>query len=203
MARSTISSLLLKAADLRCCLKEDDLTRISVLSLPFQILYRCRSRISSACVSPPNETVIDGEIIAFGKDGRPLRRPPEPSRRSTAVAVRYLRPDDPRTPSLRRKRPGRGSLLRFSRSCSHDLARMASKNARLPISRTAQGAMGRGGLTAEDMKHCRWLRPRLVGAFEFMEWTPAGHLRHPKFVGLREDKKARDVIRDRLASQLP
>ena len=80
---------------------------------------------------------------------------------------------------------------------------MASKNARLPISRTAQGAMSRGGLTAEDMKHCRWLRPRLVGAFEFMEWTPAGHLRHPKFAALRDDKKARDVIRDRLASQLP
>lgn len=196
MARSTISSLLLKAADLRCCLKEDDLTRISVLSLPFQLLYRCRSWISSACVSPPNETVIDGEIIAFNKDGRPLQRPPEPSRPSTAVAVPYLRPDDPRTPSLRR-----GSLLRSATSCSHDLARMASKNARLPISRTAQGAMGRGGLTAEDMKHCRWLRPCLVGAFEFMEWTPAGHLRHPKFVGLREDKKARDVIRDRLASQ--
>jgi DNA ligase D-like protein (predicted ligase) len=54
------------------------------------------------------------------------------------------------------------------------------------------------GLTAEDMKHCRWLRPRLVAAIEFLEWTPADHLRHAKFVGLRDDKKARDVIRERL-----
>jgi bifunctional non-homologous end joining protein LigD len=34
------------------------------------------------------------------------------------------------------------------------------------------------GLTAEKMKDCRWLRPRLVGQFEFVEWTPDGHLRH-------------------------
>jgi bifunctional non-homologous end joining protein LigD len=54
------------------------------------------------------------------------------------------------------------------------------------------------GLTAEEMKHCRWLRPRLVAAIEFLEWTPAGHLRHAKFVGLREDKKASDVIRESL-----
>jgi ATP-dependent DNA ligase len=31
---------------------------------------------------------------------------------------------------------------------------------------------------------------------EFTEWTPDGHLRHSKFVGLREDKDARDVVRE-------
>jgi ATP-dependent DNA ligase len=30
----------------------------------------------------------------------------------------------------------------------------------------------------------------------FVEWTREGLLRHPKFVGLREDKKARDVTRE-------
>jgi hypothetical protein len=30
---------------------------------------------------------------------------------------------------------------------------------------------------------------------EFLEWTDAGHLRHSKFVGLREDKAARTVVR--------
>ncbi len=43
-------------------------------------------------------------------------------------------------------------------------------------------------LTREEMKNCRWLRPELVGQIEFAEWTPDGHLRHSKFVGLREDK---------------
>ncbi len=43
------------------------------------------------------------------------------------------------------------------------------------------------GLTAEKMKDCRWLKPALVGQFEFVEWTPDGHPRHSRFVGLRED----------------
>jgi ATP-dependent DNA ligase len=36
----------------------------------------------------------------------------------------------------------------------------------------------------------------LVAQIEFIEWTPDGHLRHSKFVGLREDKDARDVVRE-------
>jgi bifunctional non-homologous end joining protein LigD len=43
------------------------------------------------------------------------------------------------------------------------------------------------GLTAEDMKKCRWLESQLVAAIEFLEWTADAHLRHPKFVELRED----------------
>jgi bifunctional non-homologous end joining protein LigD len=41
------------------------------------------------------------------------------------------------------------------------------------------------------------LRPVLVGQFEFTEWTPENHLRHSRFVGLREDQKPLDVRRDR------
>ena len=41
------------------------------------------------------------------------------------------------------------------------------------------------------MKDCRWLKPQLVGQFEFVEWTSDNHLRHSGFVTLREDKKAR------------
>jgi bifunctional non-homologous end joining protein LigD len=52
------------------------------------------------------------------------------------------------------------------------------------------------GLTKEKMADCRWLKPVLVGQFEFVEWTEDNHLRHTKFVGLREDKVARAVKRD-------
>jgi ATP-dependent DNA ligase len=52
------------------------------------------------------------------------------------------------------------------------------------------------GLTKEKMHECRWLKPVLVGQFESTEWTPEGHLRHSRFVGLREDKKAKDVVRE-------
>src|SRR5208282_6942060 len=52
------------------------------------------------------------------------------------------------------------------------------------------------GLTAEDMKRCRWLKPKLVVAIEFLEWTPDARLRHPKFVALRDDRVAREVSRE-------
>jgi len=52
------------------------------------------------------------------------------------------------------------------------------------------------GLTASKLLECRWIKPQLVGQFEFVEWTSDGHLRHSKFVGLREDRKAKDVGRD-------
>jgi ATP-dependent DNA ligase len=49
------------------------------------------------------------------------------------------------------------------------------------------------------MKNCRWLKPELVAQIEFAEWTPDIHLRHSKFVGLREDKDSRRVVREGLA----
>lgn len=52
------------------------------------------------------------------------------------------------------------------------------------------------GLTASKMLECRWLKPKLVGQFEFVEWTSDNHLRHTSFVGLREDKRAQDVRRE-------
>jgi DNA ligase D-like protein (predicted ligase) len=65
--------------------------------------------------------------------------------------------------------------------------------ANLPEARS--GRWGQG-LTKAKMAECQWLKPELVGQFEFLEWTSDNHLRHSKFVGLREDKKARDVVRE-------
>jgi bifunctional non-homologous end joining protein LigD len=41
-----------------------------------------------------------------------------------------------------------------------------------------------------------WLRPRLVAQIGFSEWTRDGRLRHPRFLGLRDDKAAEDVVRE-------
>lgn len=41
-----------------------------------------------------------------------------------------------------------------------------------------------------------WIRPELVAEIAFTEWTRDGRLRHPSFLGLREDKPAREVIRE-------
>jgi DNA ligase D-like protein (predicted ligase) len=45
-----------------------------------------------------------------------------------------------------------------------------------------------------------WVEPELVAQIGFTEWTGQGRLRHPRFLGLREDKAARDVVREAGAS---
>jgi DNA ligase D-like protein (predicted ligase) len=52
------------------------------------------------------------------------------------------------------------------------------------------------GVTEEDMKVLKWVRPRIVAEIAFTEWTRDGHLRHSAFVGLREDKNANEVVRE-------
>ena len=52
------------------------------------------------------------------------------------------------------------------------------------------------GLTAGQMKFCKWIEPRLVCQVRFTEWTRDGHLRQPVFLGLREDKSAAEVVRE-------
>jgi DNA ligase D-like protein (predicted ligase) len=42
-----------------------------------------------------------------------------------------------------------------------------------------------------------WVRPELVAEIGFTEWTSAGRLRHPRFLGLRDDKAATEVVRER------
>ncbi len=53
------------------------------------------------------------------------------------------------------------------------------------------------GVTAAEMKRCQWVEPQLVAQIRFTEWTRDGHLRHPVFTGLREDKKANEVVKEK------
>jgi len=41
-----------------------------------------------------------------------------------------------------------------------------------------------------------WVRPKLVAQVAFSEWTRDGKLRHPRYIGLRTDKKPDDVVRE-------
>jgi bifunctional non-homologous end joining protein LigD len=45
----------------------------------------------------------------------------------------------------------------------------------------------------------RWAEPELVAQIAFTEWTRDGMLRHPRFLGLRDDKPATEVVRERPA----
>jgi bifunctional non-homologous end joining protein LigD len=42
-----------------------------------------------------------------------------------------------------------------------------------------------------------WTKPELVAQIGFAEWTRDGRLRQPRFLGLRDDKRPEDVVRER------
>jgi DNA ligase D-like protein (predicted ligase) len=83
----------------------------------------------------------------------------------------------------------RAALMRKLRTLEIDKCPFAN----LPESKS--GRWGQG-LTAEKMKECRWVKPVLVGQFEFLEWTGENHLRHSRFIALRDDRDPRDVVRE-------
>lgn len=68
--------------------------------------------------------------------------------------------------------------------------------ANLPTQR--RGRYGQG-LTVSEMAKCTWLRPTLVCQVKFLEWTQDGNLRQPVFLGLRGDKRPREVFREKMA----
>jgi bifunctional non-homologous end joining protein LigD len=45
-------------------------------------------------------------------------------------------------------------------------------------------------------KHRHWIKPKLVCQVAFTEWTDDGKLRHPRYLGLRTDKSAQEVVRE-------
>jgi ATP-dependent DNA ligase len=49
----------------------------------------------------------------------------------------------------------------------------------------------------DDLPRCgiHWVKPKLIAQVAFTEWTREGKLRHPRFVGLREDKQPEEVVR--------
>ena len=49
---------------------------------------------------------------------------------------------------------------------------------------------------APRLRDATWVEPRLVAQVGFTEWTRDGRLRHPRFLGLREDKAPEEVVRE-------
>ncbi len=45
-------------------------------------------------------------------------------------------------------------------------------------------------------REAHWVKPVLVAEVAFTEWTTDGKVRHPSFQGLREDKRAEEVVRE-------
>lgn len=80
----------------------------------------------------------------------------------------------------------------FTRQSLSELRRRlgALETPSAPFINPPKGAEARG---------VHWVRPELVGAVAFTQWTQDNLLRHPSFQGLREDKAAQAVTRERSA----
>jgi bifunctional non-homologous end joining protein LigD len=118
------------------------------------------------------------------------------SARQEVVVAGYTRP--------RRSRKYFGSLVLAVRKgagwqyaghagTGFDAAALKSIYTRLQPLRTANRPF-RDKIRYED--ETTWVRPRLVCEVKFTEWTQKGEMRHPAFIGMRDDKKAEEVVRE-------
>jgi bifunctional non-homologous end joining protein LigD len=115
-------------------------------------------------------------------------------KRQEAVIVGFTAP--------RRSRPYFGALVLAAREgdtwryvghvgTGFTHAMLQAIHARLVPLRTRASPFGG---RVKDEAATSWVKPRLVAEVKFTEWTAAGEMRHPSFLGLREDKKPDDVV---------
>jgi ATP-dependent DNA ligase len=96
------------------------------------------------------------------------------------------------------KRTGAWVKYKVNRSQEFVIGEVASKFKGLeidtcPFANLPEKKQTQWALTKDEMKNCVWLKPELVAQIEFTEWTPDGHPRHSK---LKDDKEAREVVRE-------
>ena len=94
-------------------------------------------------------------------------------------------------------RVGTGFSDKLLRSLFADLSRIGVE--KCPFYNVPASGRSRWdqGLTAADMKRCRWVKPKMLCQVKFTEWTRDDRLRQPVFLGIREDKNASEAIRER------
>ena len=88
----------------------------------------------------------------------------------------------------------------FTPALRRDVAREFTglRTSRCPFANLPEPASARRGeaVTTEVMKTIQWLKPKLVAQIEFTEWTKGNHLRHSRFIDMRDDKDASEVVKE-------
>ena len=79
-------------------------------------------------------------------------------------------------------------------SAGHDV--LEELHGKLIKLKTAKSPFGK---KTKDEAVTTWVKPQLVAEVKFTEWTSSGEMRHPVYLGLREDKRAEDVTHEREA----
>jgi bifunctional non-homologous end joining protein LigD len=98
----------------------------------------------------------------------------------------------------RRGRVGTGFSEKLLKTLSVELNKIAVKGC--PFYNLPSTGHGLDpGLTAAEMKRCIWVKPAMVCQVKFMEWTRNDRLRQPVFLGIREDKNASEVVREKVS----
>lgn len=75
----------------------------------------------------------------------------------------------------------------------YDTATLQRLSKQLAKLETATGPFAGDGLPSHGV---HWVNPELVAQVRFTEWTADGKLRHPRFLGLRDDKRPEEVVRE-------
>jgi bifunctional non-homologous end joining protein LigD len=91
-----------------------------------------------------------------------------------------------------------GDVLRYAGKVGtgFDARELSTLGARMAALQRPDSPFGAGDPPARDTT---WIEPELVAQVAFAEWTRDGRLRHPRYLGLRDDKPAREVVRERPA----
>jgi ATP-dependent DNA ligase len=141
--------------------------------------------VTRALDALPDQTLIDGDVVAVDERGAPH------STNFDSILVGYHDGRDFKyaesvragfTPTSRR-----AVFARFSK-----LEAPGCPFSNLPD--TSKGRWG-AGITVEKMAQCRWLKPQIVVAIDFLEWTLDDRLRHASFVALSTDMPAKNISR--------
>jgi ATP-dependent DNA ligase len=89
--------------------------------------------------------------------------------------------------------PGAVCLRPAPRSSATNGSRPASPAVPCRLERATSPLPDAKGIPAKGV---HWVRPELVAQVGFAEWTPDGKLRHPRYLGLRDDKSPDQIVRE-------
>ena len=89
-------------------------------------------------------------------------------------------------------------VLRFAGAVGTGFTERTLGELRQKLDRLARKSAPSPEIARDAPKRAHWVAPKLVAEVQYAEWTEDGRLRHPSYLGLREDKEADDVIPDRL-----
>jgi len=90
----------------------------------------------------------------------------------------------------------RGGELRYAGKVGTGFDRATLHELAARLRRLRRGTPPFDSVPREAARGATWVEPELVAQVSFTEWTADGRLRHPRFLGLREDKSAAEVVRE-------